>query len=134
MKRLTLLRQLRSHATQQNKRYLSISTQLRLDLKHSPETYTKNVDQSPPEGTLHSVDPESESVQRPTDPLTGPWSRAGAQTEEYHHVDGQSAPYAPEDGDKGRYGSRDSWLNDKGKETSKGDESASEKSAGGRSG
>lgn len=61
---------------------------------HSADHYFKDVDTSPPsDSTMHRVDAGVEGAQRPHDPPSGPWSRAGTQTDEYTNVDkGYSLP------------------------------------------
>ncbi|KAJ3506525.1 hypothetical protein NLJ89_g6818 [Agrocybe chaxingu] len=87
--------------------------------QHTPDTYSKDIDDTPAgDKTVHRLDPDSDRVQKPHEPPSNQWSRAGVQTEEYHRVEGRNQPYAPEGGDKGRYGTRKSWPEDKGPETS----------------
>ncbi|CAA7263913.1 unnamed protein product [Cyclocybe aegerita] len=101
--------------------------------QHSPDTYSKDVDDTPAEDkSVHRLDPNSDRVQKPHEPPSGQWSRAGVQTEEYRHVEGRNQPYAPEGGDRGRYGAQKSWREDKGPETSGGDEGPDAKGSHGR--
>ncbi|KAF8956835.1 hypothetical protein BDZ97DRAFT_145570 [Flammula alnicola] len=83
--------------------------------KHSADSYSKEVDCTPPEDTtVYRIDPESDLVQKPYEPPSGEWSRAGVRTDEYRHVEGAKQPYAPQGGDKGGYGARKSGA-DKGR-------------------
>lgn len=66
-------------------------------------------------------------MQKPHEPPSGVWSRAGVQFEEYRHVEGAS-----KNANEGRYGGRDIWVKEKGPETSKGDEGPEGKSNHGR--
>jgi len=75
--------------------------------KHTPDTYSKEVDTTPIDKTVNRLDPDSDSVQRPDEPPSGPWSRAGAMTEEYTQVESGEVgkqPYTPTSGSKRRYG------------------------------
>lgn len=92
---------------------------------HTTDTYSKDVDTSAaPDANVHRVDPSNEDVQKPYEPPSGEWSRAGVQSEEYRHMEGGKdakggkEPYAPVGGDKGAYGSRQKWKDEKGPETS----------------
>ena len=61
----------------------------RLAPNHTAETYFKDVDETPPASQrTHQVDSSAtgSDVQRPDEPLTGEWSRAGAMTKEYQTV------------------------------------------------
>src|SRR6266498_8405 len=59
---------------------------------HTPDTYLKEVDTTPVgDKTVNRLDPDSDSVQLPDEPPSGPWSRAGAMTEEYAHVESGEA-------------------------------------------
>ena len=101
--------------------------------KHTSDTYAKDVDTAPVEdSSVHRVDPESDVVQKPHEPPSGEYSRAGTQTDEYRHVEGEKQPYSPKDGDKGRYGSRNSWAEEKGPETAHPGDGPEGKSSGGR--
>lgn len=62
-------------------------------VKHTSDTYSKEVDATPPsDHTVHRVDPDSDNVQKPHEPPSG-YSRAGVKTEEYSSVDyGGKAP------------------------------------------
>ena len=85
---LMLLQMAKKSGTAQQKRSFSTSAR-RLDKKHTAETYFKDVDSSPPASKkTHQVDGAATGpdVQRPDEPLTGPWSRAGAETKEYETV------------------------------------------------
>ena len=63
-------------------------------VKHTPDTYSKEVDTTPPsDHTVHRLDPESDNVQKPHEPPSG-YSRAGVKTGEYSSVDyGGKAPF-----------------------------------------
>src|ERR1700722_15307114 len=51
---------------------------------HTADTYSKDVDSTPPEDpTIHRVDSASESAQKPHEPPSGEFSRAGTKTKEY---------------------------------------------------
>lgn len=93
--------------------------------KHTTDSYTKDVDSTPPsDKTVHRVDPDSDRVQKPYEAPSGEWSRAGVQTEEYRHVEGAKQPYAPKGGHKGgRPKSRQNWAEGKGRQASGKDES-----------
>ncbi|KAI0694391.1 hypothetical protein C8T65DRAFT_666829 [Cerioporus squamosus] len=72
-------------ANSQQQRSFS-TTARRLESKHTAESYFKDVDDSAPSSQkTHQVDSSAtgSDVQRPSEPLTGQWSRAGAQTKEY---------------------------------------------------
>ncbi len=103
---------------------------------HTPDSYSKEVDTTPAaDKTVNSIDPDSETVQRPYEAPSGPWSRAGAKTEEYDHAETgevEKQPYTPQNGSKGRYGARGEWAEEKGFETSGPDEGPAAKSSGGR--
>ncbi len=74
--------------TSQQRRTFTTSAR-RLDSKHTAESYFKDVDDSAPSSQkTHQVDSSAtgSDVQRPAEPLTGQWSRAGAQTKEYETV------------------------------------------------
>jgi len=86
------------------------------DHDHSTESYSKEVDSSPPADTSTYLVDDSDKVQRPHHPPSGAYSRAGVGTEEYRAVDKQAAPYdSPSDsrggtgaeaGKKLRYGGK----------------------------
>jgi len=60
---------------------------------HSADHYFKDVDNNPPaDPTIHRVDAGSESVQRPHEPPSGPWSQAGVKSEEYRRTDRDEVP------------------------------------------
>uniref|UniRef100_A0A8H8CEI0 Uncharacterized protein n=1 Tax=Psilocybe cubensis TaxID=181762 RepID=A0A8H8CEI0_PSICU len=108
-------------------------SQARRSDKHTSDSYAKDVDDTPPaDNSVHRMDPDSDRFQKPHEPPSGPWSRAGVQTEEYRHVEGEKQPYAAKGTNQGRYGSRMNWTEDKGPETSGGDEGPDAKSSGGR--
>ncbi|KAI0329623.1 hypothetical protein GY45DRAFT_1279411 [Cubamyces sp. BRFM 1775] len=84
----------------------------RLESKHTAESYFKDVDNSPPASQkTHQVDSSAtgSQVQRPNEPMTGQFSRAGPDTKEYETVthDGQydvPPDHGPEKDEKLRYG------------------------------
>ncbi|KAF8636126.1 hypothetical protein AX17_003770 [Amanita inopinata Kibby_2008] len=99
--------------------------------KHSTDAYMKDVDPTPPEDTsMYQIDPAAD-VQKSTEPPAGEYSRAGAETNAYEHVDNSSHPYAAP-GQTQRYGNRGVWAKDKGPETSGRDEGPEGKASGGR--
>ncbi|GLB34430.1 hypothetical protein LshimejAT787_0113140 [Lyophyllum shimeji] len=52
--------------------------------KHTTDSYNKEPDTSPPSDTkIHRVDPDSDSAQKPYEPPSGEWSRAGTRTNEF---------------------------------------------------
>jgi hypothetical protein len=54
------------------------------DTTHTPDSYSKDVDVTPPpDPTTHRVDAASEAVQRPHEPPSGEYSRAGTKTKEF---------------------------------------------------
>ena len=78
-----------------------------LHVKHTSDTYSKEVDATPPsDHTVHRLDPESDNVQKPHEPPSG-YSRAGVKTGEYSSVGyGGKAPFgAKEKGAKSAKGS-----------------------------
>jgi hypothetical protein len=94
------------------------------------------VDHTPPSDTsTYQVDGSSEAVQRPHKPPSGEYSQAGVATEAYRLVD-KRAPYdLPSPGGAGtnlRYGGKDQWASEKGRETSHPDEGPEGASAVGR--
>jgi len=85
--------------------------------------------------TVNRLDPDTEAVQRPHEPPSGQWSRAGVKTDEYKHVEGgegRKQPYTPPKGSKGNYGARGDWAEEKGPQTSGPDEGPDAKSSQGR--
>ncbi|KAH9854899.1 hypothetical protein C2E23DRAFT_883451 [Lenzites betulinus] len=84
----------RSHkkSTSKPKQAREFSTSARRfekDKKHTADSYFKDVDQSPPSSSkTHQVDASAtgSQVQRPTEPMTGQFSRAGPETKEYETV------------------------------------------------
>lgn len=87
--------------------------------KHTTDSYSKDVDSTPaPDKTVHRVDPDSDRVQKPYEPPSGEWSRAGVETEEYRQAKGAKQPYAQKGGNKGRPKSRQNWAEGKGSQTS----------------
>ena len=77
-----------SRSGAKQKRHFSTSARSSA-VNHTTETYSKDVDITPPASQkVHQVDSSTNGpdVQRPTEPLTGEWSRAGAKTKEYETV------------------------------------------------
>jgi hypothetical protein len=100
--------------------------------KHDADTYAKDdTDTTPPsEDIVFRVDSSSENVQRPTEPLSGQWSRAGARTSEYQHSD---STLKTEGGPGLRYGGKETLEKDKGPDMPKGSNGPEAKSKKGRS-
>ena len=99
---------------------------------HTADSYAKDdVDPTPPQdSTIFRVDNSgSETSQKPYEPATGQWSRAGAQTSEYEHTRDN---YTTEGGPGLRYGAKEEYSKEKGPETTKRDEGPESKSRGGR--
>ncbi|KAI0355446.1 hypothetical protein OH77DRAFT_1436956 [Trametes cingulata] len=96
----------------QQQRSFSTSARRLDEGKHTAESYFKDVDDSPPSSSkVHQVDSSGTGgqVQRPHEPMTGQYSRAGAGTKEYETVthDGQydvPPDQGPEKDEKLRYG------------------------------
>jgi hypothetical protein len=62
--------------------------------------------------TVNRLDPDTDAVQRPYEPPSGPWSQAGVKTEEYRHVEsgeGRKQPYTLPNGSKGEVWGRGIW-------------------------
>lgn len=98
---------------------------------HTTDSYSKDVDQNPPsDSTIHRVDPQSESVQKPHEPPSGEYSQAGTQTSEYQSVS-HTQPYEVPGKDT-RYGGKERLGKDKGPETSHPGDGPEGKEAGGR--
>jgi len=89
---------------------------------HTPDTYSKEVDTTPAsDKKVNRIDPDTDAVQRPYEPPSGPWSQAGVETEEYRLVEsgeGGKQPYTLPDSGKGRYGTGGDWPKEKGLDTS----------------
>lgn len=88
---------------------------------HSAENYFVDGDDTPPPNNpIYKVDATSDAAQSAYEPPSGPWSRAGAGSEEYRTVS-KDEPYdVPSDPDvKLRYGGKKTYMEDKGPETSK---------------
>ncbi|KAI0774707.1 hypothetical protein BD413DRAFT_603329 [Trametes elegans] len=93
------------------KRAFSTSTR-RPEEKHTADSYFKDVDHTPPSSEkTHQVDSSAtgSQVQRPNEPMTGQFSRAGPDSKEYQTVtkDGQydlPPDQGPEKDEKMRYG------------------------------
>ena len=76
---------------QQRRAFSSSSTRFAddKDKPHTAESYFKDVDETPPPSDrTYQVDSTSvgEKVTRPNEPLTGQYSRAGAQSKAYETV------------------------------------------------
>jgi hypothetical protein len=98
---------------------------------HNPDSYNKDVDATPPaDANIHRVDPTSEAAQKPYEAPSGPWSRAGTQTNEYRSVDKDTQPYAAP-GENRRYGGKEAYAKEKGQETSQSGEGPEGKAKGG---
>jgi hypothetical protein len=96
---------------------------------HGPDSYNKDIDSTPPpDSTIHRVDPNSESVQKPHEAPSGEWSRAGTRTSEYQSVDKGGQPYVT----PGENRRKEMYAKEKGTETSKPDEGPEGKASGGR--
>lgn len=105
-----------------------------VNTQHTSDTYSKDIDTTPVEDTsVFRVDPSSELVQKPHEPPSGAWSRVGVSAQ-YQSVQGkmEGVPYEPKGGSGARYGSRMSWAEDKGRETSGPEEGPAEGSSKGR--
>ncbi|THU76866.1 hypothetical protein K435DRAFT_964779 [Dendrothele bispora CBS 962.96] len=77
---------------------------------------------------IHKVDPTSDKVQSASGPVSGQWSEAGAQTEEYRHVEKPNGQPYKEPGKGERYGG----MKGDTKETSKPGEGPEGQAKGGR--
>jgi hypothetical protein len=103
---------------------------------HSAESYFKEVDSSPPaDSSTYQVDASSDAVQRPHTPPSGEYSQAGVGSEEYSVVDKETPYDPPSQGDASEklgYGGKNQWSSEKGRETSRSNESPNEASAAGR--
>ncbi|KAI0782585.1 hypothetical protein C8Q75DRAFT_795841 [Abortiporus biennis] len=123
-------------------RTFSTSARRLQDEEHNAETYFKDVDDSPPTSAkTHQVDSgeTGASIQRPHESLTGQYSRAGSQTNEYQTMD-REHPYdvPPSDGDVKqqtlRYGTQPNMNKENIQEdVDNADEGPSGKDKGGRS-
>jgi hypothetical protein len=105
---------------------------------HSAESYSKEVDSSPPPDTsTYQVDDSTDTVQRPHKPPSGKYSQAGVGSEEYRTVDKQ-VPYEPASNSQGRasqklrYGGKSQRASEKDGETSHPGEGPEGASAAGR--
>ncbi|KAH0840346.1 hypothetical protein J3R83DRAFT_1365 [Lanmaoa asiatica] len=89
-------------------------------VSHSVENYfVDGDDTSPPNTSIYKVDAASDATQSAYEPPSGPWSRAGARTEEYRTVskdEPYDVPNAPDV--KLRYGGMKRYTKDKDPETS----------------
>ncbi|KAG5635299.1 hypothetical protein H0H81_011781 [Sphagnurus paluster] len=75
-------RNIRSLLTTQSRR--TIHNSAACSTKHTPDTYNKDVDPTPPiDSSIYRVDPSSENVQKPHEAPSGQWSRAGVRTSDY---------------------------------------------------
>lgn len=90
-------------------------------VSHGAENYFVDRDDTPPpRDSIYKVDATSDAAESAYEPPSGPWSRAGAGTEEYRTVS-KDEPYdVPNDPDaKLRYGGKKTYAEEKGPETSK---------------
>ena len=104
----------------QNVRYpiTSFAQALTVVRHHTPDSYAKEPDLTPPkEGKIHRVDPDKR-VQKPYEAHTGEWSLDSVKTDEYRAVEEKEL----KGGESIRYGARKTLTEDKGAETSKSDE------------
>lgn len=54
---------------------------------HTPDTYKKDIDSTPPpDPQVHRIDANSDKVQKPYEPPSGEYSKAGVKTGEYQSV------------------------------------------------
>lgn len=82
---------------------------------HGAENYFVDGDDTPPpNASIYKVDETSDAAQSAYEPPSGPWSRAGAGTEEYRTVS-KDEPYdVPSNPDvKLRYGGKKRYTEDK---------------------
>ena len=106
-------------------------------IEHTTDTYAKDEFIPSSDSSVYQVDSNSDAVQRPFEAVSGEWSRAGTQTEEYRHVDHEEPYDAPaEDGEKVkgerlRYGGKEQYGREKAPETSQPDDGPQGKPAGG---
>ncbi|KAI0638624.1 hypothetical protein C8Q77DRAFT_1048594 [Trametes polyzona] len=94
------------------KRAFSTSARRLEEGKHTAESYFKDIDDSPPTSSkTHQVDGSAtgSQVQRPNEPMTGQFSRAGPDSKEYETVSRDQTydtppDHGPEKDEKLRYG------------------------------
>lgn len=129
-----LSQNIRSMTALHSRRFLHSSSSVLSKSKspaHNQDSYNKEADSNPPpDSSIHRIDPSSENVQKPHEPPSGEWSRAGTKTSEYESVS-KTEPYAAPGQDK-RYGGKETYAKDKGPETSKPGEGPEGKESGGR--
>lgn len=109
-----------------------LSSKSKGEASHTADSYAKDdVDPTPPkDSNIFRVDESgTEHSQKPYEPATGQWSRAGARTSEYEHTQGN---YTTEGGPGLRYGAKEEYSKEKGLETTSRDEGPESKSRGGR--
>jgi len=90
-------------------------------VSHGAENYFVDRDDTPlPDTSIYKVDATSDAAQSAYEPPSGPWSQAGAKTEEYRTVS-KDEPYDVLNGTdvKSRYGGKKKYMEDKGPEMSK---------------
>jgi hypothetical protein len=98
---------------------------------HSAESYSKEVDSSPPaDSSTYQVDTSSDAVQRPHTPPSGKYSRAGVGSEEYSLVDKETPYEPPSQGEASKKKNQGPLY--KGSETSRSNEGPNEAGAAGR--
>lgn len=95
---------------------------------HDADTYSKDVDSTPPpDPKVHKVDPSVDNVQQPH---RGP--QPGVGMKEYQTMQGENEPYEVRGGKGERYGGRETYVKDKGPETSHPGDGPEGKESGGR--
>ncbi|PIL37603.1 hypothetical protein GSI_01297 [Ganoderma sinense ZZ0214-1] len=106
---------------------------------HTAESYFKDVDHTPPPSEkTYQVDSANPTVQRPNEQMSGEYSCAGPETDEYATVEGGTydVPLSkgPEKDQKSRYGSTQRYYDEhgSGSKVSKPEEGPAGASAGGR--
>ncbi|KAG6373900.1 hypothetical protein JVT61DRAFT_6053 [Boletus reticuloceps] len=120
-----------THPTRQSSRFLSRTihgssiARQRHDppnpVSHSVENYFVDSDDTPPpNASIYKVDASSDAAESAYEPPSGPWSRAGAETEEYRTVS-KDEPYDVPGGRdvNTKYGGTKRDTEDKGPETRK---------------
>ncbi|KAF8555564.1 hypothetical protein OG21DRAFT_855706 [Imleria badia] len=89
-------------------------------VSHGVENYFVDSDDTlPPDASIYKVDATSDAAESAYEPPSGPWSRAGAETDEY-----QAASKEPYEVPKGtdaklRHGGKKRYTEDRAPETSK---------------
>lgn len=90
-------------------------------VSHGVENYfVDGNDTPPPDAPIYKVDAISNAAESAYEPPSGPWSRAGAETEKYQAVS-EDEPHSVQKGTdvKLRYGGKKKYAEDKTPETSK---------------